>query len=161
MLTDQPICSVEFTWEQLNKNCLGTSSISCVGDFTFNSLNLSDAYMRRESYHHWFRYWLVAWSVPSHYLNQCWNIVNWTLSNKFQWNCYRNSNIFSQENAFENVLWKMAAIMPRPQCVKTATPYPSGQWVKDEQHAFQCFIFAKYACTLNFHRHSLDNSTRS
>ena len=20
---------------------------------------------------HWFRYWLVAWSVPSHYLNQC------------------------------------------------------------------------------------------
>ena len=30
--------------------------------------------------------WLVAWSVPSHYLNQCWNIVNWTLRNKLQWN---------------------------------------------------------------------------
>ena len=24
--------------------------------------------------------------APSHYLNQCWNIVNWTLGNKLQWN---------------------------------------------------------------------------
>ena len=24
--------------------------------------------------------------MPSHYLNQCWNIVNWTLGNKLQWN---------------------------------------------------------------------------
>ena len=36
---------------------------------------------------------------PSHYLNQCWNIVNWTLENKFQWNVNRNSYIFIQENA--------------------------------------------------------------
>ena len=28
---------------------------------------------------------------PSHYLNQCWNIVNWTLRNKLQWNSNRNS----------------------------------------------------------------------
>ena len=27
--------------------------------------------------HHWFRYWLIAWPAPSHYLNQSWNIVNW------------------------------------------------------------------------------------
>ena len=27
--------------------------------------------------HPWFRKWLVAWLAPSHYLNQCWNIVNW------------------------------------------------------------------------------------
>ena len=75
--------------------------------------------------------------MPSHFLNQCWNIVNWTLRNKLQWNCllqwlinlvggqlcdmayivpmhvkpkftyllqwnlYRNSKIFIQENAFE------------------------------------------------------------
>ena len=31
-----------------------------------------------------------AWSVPSHYLNQCWDIVNWTLRNKLQWNLNRN-----------------------------------------------------------------------
>ena len=26
-----------------------------------------------------------SWSAPSHYLNQCWKIVNWTLRNKIQW----------------------------------------------------------------------------
>ena len=34
--------------------------------------------------HHWFRQWLVAYSAPSHYLNQCWNTVNLTLRNKLQ-----------------------------------------------------------------------------
>ena len=38
-------------------------------------------------------------------------IVNWTIGNKFQWNLNQNSNIFIQENAFENVTWKMAAIL--------------------------------------------------
>ena len=40
------------------------------------------------------------------------------LSNKLQWNLYRNSYIFIHENAFENVVWKMVAILSRPQCVK-------------------------------------------
>ena len=34
-------------------------------------------------------------------MNQCWNIVNWTLRNKLQWHLNRNSCIFIQENAFE------------------------------------------------------------
>ena len=67
--------------------------------------------------HHWFRQWLVACSVPSHYLNQCWNIVNWTVRNKLHWNFNRNSNIFIQEIAFENVVCKMASILYRPQWV--------------------------------------------
>ena len=54
----------------------------------------------------------------SHYLNKWWNIVNWTLRNKVQWNRKQNSCIFIQENALENVVWKMAAILSRPQCVK-------------------------------------------
>ena len=49
---------------------------------------------------------------------QCWNIFNWTLGNKLQWNLNQNSYIFIQENALENVVWKMVAILPRPQCVK-------------------------------------------
>ena len=53
---------------------------------------------------------LVAWSAPSHYLNQYWDIVNLTLGNKLQWNLNRNEYIFIQENAFENVVWKLAAI---------------------------------------------------
>ena len=60
----------------------------------------------------------VAWSAPGHYLNQWWNIVNWTNRNKLQWNFNQNHNIFIQENAFENVVWKTAAILSRLQCVK-------------------------------------------
>ena len=56
-----------------------------------------------------------ALSAPSHYLNQCWNIVNWTLGNKFQWNPNRNWYIFIQEIPFENVVWKMVAILSRPR----------------------------------------------
>ena len=60
---------------------------------------------------------VVTWMAPSHYLNECWSIVNWTLGNKLHWNLNRNFYIFIQENAFENVLWKMAAILSWPQCV--------------------------------------------
>ena len=70
--------------------------------------------------HHWFRQWLVACSAPSHYLNQCWNIVNWTFRNKLQWIFYRNSNIFIQEIAFENVVCNVASILSRPQWVKAS-----------------------------------------
>ena len=39
--------------------------------------------------------------MPSHYLNQCWKIVNSKLRNKLQWNLKWNSYIFIRENAFE------------------------------------------------------------
>ena len=51
------------------------------------------------------------------------NIVNWTLGNKFQWNLNWNLYIFIQENAFDNVVWKMAAILSRPHCVKHVSSY--------------------------------------
>ena len=54
--------------------------------------------------------------APSHYLNQGWNIVNWILRSKPQWNLNRNSYISIQENVFENVIWKVAAILWH-QCV--------------------------------------------
>ena len=44
--------------------------------------------------------------APSHYLNQRWNIFNWTLGNKLQWNRNQNSYIFIQENAVKNFVWK-------------------------------------------------------
>ena len=55
------------------------------------------------------------------YLNQCCDIVNWTLRNKPQWNLNRNLYIFIQTNASGNVVWEMAAIFDRPQCVKKFT----------------------------------------
>ena len=62
----------------------------------------------------------MAWRRPgaSHYLNQCWNIVNLAIWNKLQWNLKRNWYIFIQENAFENVVRKLAAILSPPQCIK-------------------------------------------
>ena len=38
-----------------------------------------------------------------------------------QWNLNRNSYIFIKENGFENVVWKMVAILSGPQCVKYHT----------------------------------------
>ena len=86
-----------------------------------NSLRPSDAYMRQQSSQHWFRQWIVAWSAPSHYQNQCSDIVNWSLRNKLQWTFNHNSHIFIQDNAFENVVWKITAILPRSQCIKGTT----------------------------------------
>ena len=79
----------------------------------------------RESGEHRFRKWLVTYSAPSHYLKQCLLIVNWTLRNKLQWNFNQNSTIFIQENAFENVVCKMVAILSR------------GRWVNNilQKHA--------------------------
>ena len=59
---------------------------------------------------HWGRVTHICVGKPSHYLNKCWIIVNWTTTNKLQWNFNRNSNIFIQENAFENVVCEMASI---------------------------------------------------
>ena len=63
----------------------------------------------------------IIWNNDG-YLNQCWDFVNWTFGNKLQWNFNRNSHIFIQENPFENVVWKMASIFSRPQCVHTLWP---------------------------------------
>ena len=49
--------------------------------------------------------------APIHYLNQCWNIVNWTLRNKLQWNFNCNSNIFIEENMVSNVVHFISASM--------------------------------------------------
>ena len=91
---------------------------SCV-----NSLRPSNAYMRQWTNHHLFRYWLSAGQAPSHYLSQCWNIVNLTLRNKIQWHRNRNSYISVQENAFENVVCKVKDISSRPQCVNESTNF--------------------------------------
>ena len=79
-----------------------------------NPFRPSNAYMRQKTNHHWFRHWLVAWTAPSHFLNQFWNIVNWNLRNKLQWNLNRTSYIFIQENAFKKC---MSSRIWRPFCL--------------------------------------------
>ena len=43
-------------------------------------------------------------NAPSHYLNQCWNMLIGHLGNKLQWNFNWNSNSLIAENTFENVV---------------------------------------------------------
>ena len=38
-------------------------------------------------------------------------------ANKIQWNLYRNSYIFIQENSFENIVCKMVAILSQPHYI--------------------------------------------
>ena len=48
--------------------------------------------------HHCFKYWFFACLAPSHYLNQCWLVVNWNLRNYIQWHFDLKLNIFIQDN---------------------------------------------------------------
>ena len=54
---------------------------------------------------------LVACSAPSHYQNQCWDFIKWTFRNKIQWNFNQNTKLFIHENASENIVCEMAAIL--------------------------------------------------
>ena len=45
-------------------------------------------------------------------------IVNWAIGKKLKWKCNRGVCIFILENEFENVVWKMAAILSQSQFVK-------------------------------------------
>ena len=65
--------------------------------------NINENNKTAHHYSVWGEYHQVAWSAPSHYLNQCLNIINWTLRNIFRWQFDRNSYVLIQENAFENV----------------------------------------------------------
>ena len=55
--------------------------------------------------------------MPGQYIYQCWNIIDSNPRNKLHWNLNQNWCIYTQENAYENVVCKMAAILYRPQCV--------------------------------------------
>ena len=90
---------------------------------------------------HWGRMThICVWPALSHYLNQCWIIVNWNLKNKLQWNIKQNLCIFIQENAFENVVCKMAATLLWPQCVNSVEVSKS-YLPKDVWKALHCPYF--------------------
>ena len=67
---------------------------------------------------------LVASSAPSQYQNQCYVVVNWTLGNKLQWHFNQNVKLFVHENASENIVCEMVAILSRGDQVRNI-PYSS------------------------------------
>ena len=98
------------------KYCLILFASSLVA-LELNSLRPRDAYMHTLTDHHW----LDNGLSPGRRQAITWNndgiLLYSTLGNKL--NCYRtrNSYIFIQESEFEIVVWKMADILSRPQCV--------------------------------------------
>ena len=72
---------------------------------------------------HCSRQWLVAYLAQSRYINQCWIIINWTLRNKLKWNFNQNKKIFIHENASENIVCEIAAILSRGRWVKVMARY--------------------------------------
>ena len=65
--------------------------------------------------------------------------------NRLQWNLNRNLCIFIQKNAFENVIWKLVAILSRPQCVNT----------------HECWRLIVTSYTREYHRSSLMRSANT
>ena len=63
------------------------------------------------------RYWLVAYSAPSHYLNQCWHIVYLTTRNNFS-----EIRIEIQNSSFMKMHLKCRQLNWRPFC-------PGWRWV--------------------------------
>ena len=97
--------------------------------------------------HHWIRQWLVTWSAPSHYLNECWHNVNCTLRNISEWNFIWNSKVFIPGNVFENVVSKMSSIMSRSQCFNKLA-------ARDALH--QCLFNSSWSGTNFYFNPSMD-----
>ena len=53
---------------------------------------------------HLFRQGLVAYAAPSHYLNECWVIVNWNPRKQYQWNFNQNTKLFIPEIASQIIV---------------------------------------------------------
>ena len=69
---------------------------------------------------------------------------NSTLGNKLQWNINWNSYVFIEENEFENVVWKFAAILFQLQCVKIY--FLTTFMLKIQGSFFQFFLEEKKCC---------------
>ena len=76
-----------------------------------NSSPPSAAYMREWMGSALVQIMACAYWTPSHFLNQRWVIVNWILKNKFQWKFNQSAKHFVHENASDNIICEMAAIL--------------------------------------------------
>ena len=117
-----------------------------------------------ESGQHWFRKWLVAYSALSHYLNQCWGIVNWTLTNKLHWKFNQNTKLFIHENASENSVCEKAAILSRGDKLNISIsdnhslPHVNSHPKKNTKHFYKNFYWKRL--TASDQRHYIRQPTK-
>ena len=100
--------------------------------------------------HNELRYWLVAWAVPSYYLNKCWIIVNWIPKNinpmklisinplrfpcKEICNAFENVNYFPKHADSPCHTWDCAYVEPGYRLNGWTEPLPGhsqGKSIKD------------------------------
>ena len=105
-------------YDSPHKGQVMRKTFSWHGVTVVNSSPPSPAYMRQETGSALVQVMACRLTAPSHYLNQYWLIVNWTLMNKFQWYFNRHSIIFIDENAFKNVVCDFSAKLSRGRWVK-------------------------------------------
>ena len=94
-------------------------------------------------------WWLATSSAWSHYLNQCWLLVTWTLGDILEWNRNQNTQIQKytfEVNTSENVVCKMATTLSRPQSVNSSPPGQNGRHLTDD--IFRCFLMNEKFCIL-------------
>ena len=106
-----------------------------------------------ESGQHWFRWWLVAYSAPSHYLNQCWVVVNGDLRNKLQWIFIQNTKLFIHENSSENVVCGNATILSRGWINTSNWRLMNGSWLSHCKQQLLLFSTASSFSESWWHHH--------
>ena len=83
-------------------------------------------------------------------------IFNWTLWIKVKYNFYQDAIGFIQQNAFENIFCKMAAILSRLQCVNFFYMLPVSRIKKNTVYdiyiAYVWLIFVCYVLIRGFEK---------
>ena len=96
-----------------------------------NSSSPVAAYMRQRIRSALVQIMVVAYSAPGHCLNQCWDIVDWNPRNKFQRNLNLTIKLFIHENASENIVCEMTAILSRGEDELTReVPWQYARWFR-------------------------------
>ena len=117
--------------QKIEQNIRCVYFLKCTAYLFINSSPPSAAYMRQWIWSALVQV-LAAYSAPSHYLNQCLDIVNWTLGNKLQWNFNQNKKLSIHKNGSENIVI-----------------LSSGKWVKEPLHFWDKIISSVFilGCT--------------
>ena len=89
----------------------------------------------------------LSYSALSHYLNRCWVIVNCTLWNKLQWNFNQDTKLFIYENASENIVCDVAAILSRGGWVRRKFVEVMALWISTPVRKTDWLFLLSHALT--------------
>ena len=96
--------------QEVHKICCQTSPFKSK---SFTHLPLMPHVRVSELAQNWFRWWLVACSATSHYLNQCWLFCQLDPYEQASVKFESKYTTFLSWKWIWNVVWEMAAILPR------------------------------------------------